>query len=188
MTRSFTDAPVAAGVVDRVLAAGDRAPSAGNTSGWAWLVLEGAEQTARYWDVTLPADRREGFPWPGLLAAPVLVVPLCRPEAWPERYAEADKARTGLGEGTEAWGAPYWWIDTAMAVMLVQLAAIDAGLGVCFFGQFDHEPAVGQAFGVPDGWRALGTLALGHPAPDRPSTSASRPGPTTESRTHRGGW
>jgi len=188
MTRAFTASLVATDVVDRVLAAGDRAPSAGNTGGWAWLVLEGADETQRYWDATLPADRRDGFPWPGLLDAPVLVVPLCRPEAWPERYAEVDKVRTGLGESTDAWAAPYWWIDTAMAAMLVQLAAIDEGLGVCFFGQFDHEPAVLEAFGVPDDWRALGTLALGHPAPDRPSSSAGRAKPPTASRTHRGSW
>ena len=72
---------------------------------------------------------------------------------------------------------PYWWVDGGMAVEHVLLGAVDAGLGACFFGLFDHEPAVFAALGVPEGWRALGTIALGHPAPDEPGLSAEPPPP-----------
>ena len=37
---------------------------------------------------------------------------------------------------------PYWWVDGGMAVEHLLLGAVDAGLGACFFGLFDHEPAV----------------------------------------------
>ena len=188
MTRAFRPDPVPAGTAERVVAAALRAPSAGNTDGWAFVALEGPEQTARYWDVSLPAPRRPDFPWPGLLDAPLLVVCLCRPEAWPERYAEPDKAGTGLGTGTGAWDVPFWWVDTGFAAMLAQLAAIDAGLGVCFFGLFEHERAVLGALGVPEGWRAAGTLAVGWPSEDRPSASASRARAGVDGARHRGAW
>ena len=73
MVRSFTSEPVPPSVVDEICNLARRAPTAGNTAGIEFLVLEGSE-TAAYWDVTLPPERRDGFAWPGLLAAPVLVV------------------------------------------------------------------------------------------------------------------
>ncbi|HEY9558428.1 MAG TPA: nitroreductase family protein [Acidimicrobiales bacterium] len=188
MVRAFTDEPVAPGLIDELIDLSRRAPSAGNSQGWAYLVLEGPEQTARYWDVTLPAERRAGFRWPGLVAAPALVVVLVRPDAWVERYAEDDKAQTGLGASTGAWSVPYWWVDGGMAVDQLLLAAVEAGLGACFFGLFDHEPAVLAELGVPDGWRAVGTVALGHPAPDEPGRSARRPRPPLDEIVHRGRW
>ena len=188
MVRAFTDEPVDPAVVDGLIDLARRAPSAGNSQGCAFVVLAGPEETARYWDVTLPAERRVSFRWPGLVAAPVLVVCLVRPDTWVERYAEPDKAPTGLGEGSDAWPVPYWWVDAGMAVEHLLLGAVDAGLGACFFGLFGHEPAVLAALGVPEGWRAVGTVALGHPAPDEPGRSATRPRPALEEVLHRGGW
>ena len=188
MVRAFTDEPVEAAVVDRLLDASRRAPSAGNTSGLHFLVLHGAEQTARYWDVTLPPARRRSFRWPGLLAAPVLVVPWVCPEAYVARYGEPDKTGTGLGTGMHAWPVPYWFVDGGMAVDHLLLGAVDTGLGACLFGQFSHEPAVRAAFGVPEGWRAVGTVALGHAAPAAPGRSAARPRPPLGDIVHRGGW
>lgn len=189
MVRSFEPRPVPDGTVERLVAAACGAPAAGNTHGIAVVSLEGPSETARYWDVTLPRSERAGFPWPGLLRAPVLLVVCCRPEAWVERYSASDKARTGLGSDTDAWPVPYWFVDTAFAAMLVQLAAVDVGLGALFFGLFDHERPVLEALGVPEGWRALGTIAVGWPAPDdRPSRSASTGRPTVDDVLHRGGW
>jgi len=188
MVRAFTDASVDPAVVDGLIDLARRAPSAGNSQGTAFVVLSGPEETARYWDVALPVERREGFGWPGLLAAPVLVVALVRADTWVERYAEPDKAAHGLGAGVDAWPVPYWWVDGGMAVEHVLLGAVDTGLGACFFGLFDHEAAVLEALGVPTGWRALGTVALGHPAPDPPGLSAGRRRRTVDEVLHRGGW
>ena len=99
MVRAFESRPVPADVLDRVLDLARRVPAAGNTQGLDLVVLEGPAQTARYWDATLPPERREAFPWPRLLDAPVLIVPVGDPDAYVERYAEPDKARTGLGRG-----------------------------------------------------------------------------------------
>lgn len=190
MVRSYTTAPIAPEVLRRVLRAGLRAPSTGNTQGTDLVVLEGPEQTSRYWDVTLPTERRSRFPWPGLLHAPVLVIPTASPQAYVERYREADKASSGLGSGVEAWDMPYWFVDAAFMAMLIQLAAVDEGLGTLFFGVFDHEAALMAELGVPDDLRLIGTIALGTPDPagDRPSHSAGRERRTLDQIVHLGGW
>jgi nitroreductase len=188
MVRDFLPDPVYPAQVDRLLDLAQRAPSAGNSQGWAFLVLEG-DDVARYWDMTLPVARRATFPWPGLLRAPVLVVPCAHADAYVARYALDDKARTGLGVGRDAWGVPYWLVDTAMAAMSILLGAVDVGLGGCFFGIFDHEPAVREAFAIPDAFQPIGTIALGHPAPEqRPSRSATRGRPPLDAVVHRGRW
>jgi nitroreductase len=190
MVRTFAPEPLAPGTLEALVDLARRAPSAGHSQGWAFVGLEGPAETARYWDVALPEERRAGFRWPGLVAAPALLVALLRPTAWVDRYAEPDKATTGLGAGPEAWPVPYWWVDAGMAVEHVLLGAVDAGLGACFFGLFDHEPAVLAALGVPDGWRGVGTIAVGHPAddPDEPGRSAARGRRPLSDVYHPGGW
>ena len=188
MVRSFTGEPVAPAVVDEICDLARRAPTAGNTAAVEFLVLEG-DATAAYWDVTLPAERRAGFAWPGLLAAPVLVVVWVDPDAYVSRYREPDKVHTGLGGGQEAWPVPYWFVDGGAAVMTMLLAARDRGLGASFFGMFDHEDAVRRSFDVPPGRRGVGTVAIGHPAADdRPSHSAGRGRPNLSDIVHRTGW
>ena len=135
MTRAYTAEPVDSVVVDEILDLARRGPSAGKTDSLQFLVLSGADVT-RYWDTTLPVDTRSSFPWPQLLDAPVLVIPWVEPGAYVRRYREADKARTGLGDGQDAWSVPYWWVDGGAAAMTILLAAADADLGALLFGLF----------------------------------------------------
>ena len=189
MTRAFRPDPIPHGLLVALVDAGRRAPSAGNSQGFAFVVLEGSEQTARYWDTTL-ADRGD-FGFPGLLDAPALVIVLAHPQSYVDRYAEPDKVATGLGEGREQWPVPYWTVDAAFAAMLIQLAAIDAGLGVLFFGPFEHEAEVLRALGVPDGYEAIGTIALGWADPEhdtRAGVSAGRRRRADAEVVHWGGW
>ena len=188
MVRAFRPDPVAPDVLDRVLDAARRAPSAGSTQALDLLVLEGPAQTGRYWDLTFPDPvARAGFRWQGLLDAPVLVVPVVDPGAYASRYGEADKAGAGL-DRVAAWPVPYWWVDGGAAVENLLLAAVDAGLGALLFGLFAAEEAVLAAFDVPAGRRAVGTVALGHPLPDEPGRSAGRRRRTLDEVVHRGGW
>ena len=181
MTRAFRPDPVDPAIVDRVLDAGRRAPAAGNAvEGRAFVVVE----PASYWAVTLPD--RSGFAFPGLLQAPVLVVVVCSPDAYAARYAEADKAST-LGRGPAAWPQPFWWFDAGAAAEAMLLAAREEGLGACLFGLFGHEVAVLDAFGVPRGWRAACTIALGWAADEQPiGRSASRRRAALDDVVHRG--
>jgi len=188
MVRAFHERPLPPGTLDHILELGLHAPSAGFSQGWAFVVLEGPEQTRRYWDTTLPADRRDGFPWPGLLSAPALIIPLAHAQTYVDRYGEPDKASTGLGDSADDWPVPYWLIDTAMSSMLLLLGAVDAELGALFFGIFDHEDALLAELGVPEGYQPIGTIALGYPADDRPSGSTGRGRRPLDDVVHRGGW
>ena len=188
MVRSFTGEPVEPAMVDEICDLARRAPTAGNTAGIEFLVLEG-DSTMAYWDVTLPPERRAGFAWPGLLAAPVLVVVWAHLGGYLSRYREPDKRRTGLGTSASAWPVPYWYVDGGAAVMTMLLAARDRDLGAAFFGMFEHERAVRRRFGVPPERRGVGTVAIGHPAQDdRPSRSAARPRPDLNEILHRSRW
>ena len=188
MVRAFTPEPVDPAVVDRLCDLARRAPSAGNSQGVSFLVLDSPDAIAAYWDTTLPEPRRAGFRWAGLLDAPVLVVVVARPDSYVERYAEADKAATGLGTGTGAWTVPFWWVDAGAAIEHLLLGAVDAGLGACLFGIFDHEPEVARRFGVPEDHRLVATVALGSPAPDEPGRSAARARRPLDEVVHRGRW
>lgn len=189
MRRSFAPDPVAPEVIESLVDLARRAPSAGNTQGWDLVVLEGAE-TARFWDITLPAPRREGFKWPGLVRAPLIVLPVASRTAYVARYGESDKAASGLGAGASAWPVPYWQIDTAFFTMTLLLAAEAAGLGALFFGVFKEAEAVAAELGIPDGHDIIGAIALGWPAtePERPGRSAARPKRPATEIIHRGGW
>jgi nitroreductase len=193
MCRDYLTWPIPDDLLRRVLHAAFRGPAAGNTAALDLLVLQG-DDVAAYWDLTLPDDgpggRREAFRWPGLLRAPVLVVPVVDPGAYLARYAEQDKAASGLGGDLDAWAVPYWWVDAGAATMALLLAAEDAGLGCLLFGQFDHEPLVAQRFGIPAGHRCVGTVAFGWPAPGgrQPSASAQRGRPDPTGRVHLGRW
>ena len=183
MTRSFEHRELDPELVERILAAGLRGPTAGYTQGVDLLVLEGPAQTGRYWDAALPdGEARVGFPWPGLLAAPLLVVVLSSEADYRRRYAEADKA---AGGGLDV---PWWHVDAAFAALFLQLAAVDAGLGALFFAAH-RVPALRLTFGVPEDWTPVGTVAVGHAAPDRPSSSVAtrRRRPAAEA-IHRGAW
>jgi nitroreductase len=190
MTRAFADRAVDSGLLDRVLDRARRVPSAGNSQGVDFVVLEGPEQTRRYWDVTMPPQRRDGFRWQRLFAAPVVITIWADPARYVERYGEHDKERTGLGADAASWATPYWLVDASFAAMALQYAAIDEGLGVLFFGMFDHADAVAAALGVPADKVPVGTVALGWPdaSLDEPGRSTNRARRPLAEVVHRGGW
>ena len=190
MTRDFADRPVDDAVIAELVDLATRAPSAGKTQGWHLVVLSG-EETARFWDITLPASRREGFRWQGLLRAPVIALPLADPAAYVQRYAEPDKAGSDLGTSADAWPTPYWTVDASMSMLTLLLGAEDLGLGALLFGVFQGEAALRTALGIPTDLQLLGAIALGWPAPDAssgPGLSARRPRRQPAEVIHRSGW
>ncbi len=191
MVRAFTTEPIGLEAVDALIDLARRAPSAGNSQGVNWVVLTGPHEVGRYWDVTLPpGPDRERFRWQGLLRAPVLVLPVIDPDRYLERYTEPDKSHTGLGAGVVAWPVPYWWVDGGMVVQNLLLGVVEAGLGACFFGLFQHETAVCERFGIPAGRRILGAVAIGHPDPeaDGVGRSSERRRPPLRDVVHHGEW
>ncbi len=185
MVRTFEDRPVDTATVERILEAGQRAPSAGFSQGFAFLVFQG-EEVRRFWSAVSPEAR---WPSEGLRGAHVIVVPLAGKHVYLDRYAEEDK---GWADRNEArWPVPYWTVDTAFAAMLILLAAVEEGLGALFFGM-DRAgyQRLRETYGVPDEWEPIGVIALGHPAGRDPVQSSrdSRPRRALEEVVHRGGW
>jgi nitroreductase len=186
MVRNFDSRSLDSEVVDRILANGQRAPSAGNTQGSTFLVLEGREQTERFWQATFDDDEsRRAFRRQGLFDAPLLVAVLSHKDAYLDRYAEPDKGWADRDEGR--WPVPYWDVDAGFAVLLMLLTAVDAGLGALFFGVFEPE-AFRSAFGIPSAYTPVGALVIGHPLPDDPSPSLARGRRPLDEVVHRGRW
>lgn len=188
MVRSFTGRPVDGQVLDRLLAAARRSPTAGNTEGWALVVLRGADETGPFWEATTDvAWQQRSRRWPGLTKAPVVVAVFTSPDRYRDRYAEPDKAASGLAG--DPWPVPYWFVDVGQVVATLLLAAVDAGLGGCFLGNFRGEEELRAALGVPPGWRYAGAVLLGEPAHDDPrSPSLDRSWRHSDSSVHRGRW
>ncbi len=83
MVRHFSERPVDADVLDSVLDAARRGPSAGFSQGVDLLVLEGPAETRQFFELTSdPGFLARPGAVPGALGAPVIVVPLGDPDAY----------------------------------------------------------------------------------------------------------
>jgi nitroreductase len=172
MVRSYDpDRPVPPELVESLLNLAIRAPTAGHTQGWRFLVLNDITSRDRFWTATAEGEPDQ---WRERMQdAPVLVVCFSDRAAYLDRYAEADKGWTDRDEAR--WPVPYWHIDTGMAAMILLLGAVEAGLGACFFGVPPSRlPDLADAFAVPAGLSPVGVISLGYPAPDVRSPSLRR--------------
>ena len=187
MVRNYdADRPVPPEIRERILANALRAPSAGFSQGWAFLVLESPAERSRYWEATVTSS--EPDPWlTDMQRAPLLIVALSHRQAYLDRYAAADKGWTDKDEAR--WPVPYWHIDTGFAALLMLLTVVDEGLGACFFGVPPEViPDFRAAFGVPAEYMPIGTVSVGYRAPDRRSPSLRRGHRPVEDVVHRGSW
>ena len=172
MVRNYQpDRSVSRETIERLLRLAIRAPSAGFSQGWHFLVLDEPADRDRFWQTT--ADGAPDSWLRGMQTAPVLILALSDKEAYLDRYAQPDKGWTDRDEAR--WPVPYWDIDTGMASLLVLLGAVDEGLASCFFGvPPDYQAAVKDGFGIPDRLRIVGVISLGYGEPDRKSPSLKR--------------
>ncbi len=184
MTRTFQSTPLDAEFVDGLLNLARRAPSAGYSQGVHFLALSGAS-LATFWEVTGASEWFDD----GVMAAPVVVLPLADPNAYTSRYAEDDKAGHGL-EIAANWEVPFWITDAAMATQNLLLIAEERGLGALYFGIFRNARLALDAFGVPANVMQVGAVALGWRGPtDAPSGSAiTRPRRAAIEVVHHNRW
>jgi nitroreductase len=188
MVRNFDpDRPVPRRAVDRLLDLAVRAPSAGFSQGWGFLVLSSPDDRARFWAATTVPGTPPDSWLRGMSSAPLLVIPHASRDAYLDRYAEPDKGWTDRDE--TRWPVPYWYVDAGFASLLILLGAVDEGLGACFFGIPPEFLATYRgAFDVPDTYTPVGAIAIGYPAPDRRSPSLRRGRRPVTEVSHEGRW
>jgi nitroreductase len=189
MVRNYAETPVDPAIVDRALRNATRAPNAGFSQGWAFLVLDDPADVRRFWEATAD-DIDQPDEWlAGMMRAPVVILPCSSKAAYLDRYAEPDKGWTDRDEAR--WPKPFWDMDAAMASLLILQTAVDEGLGSCFIGvPPDKDAAVRAAFDIPDDFDPVGVITLGHHADD-PGAAGSptrRPRRPVEDVVHRGRW
>jgi nitroreductase len=188
MVRTYDpERPVPAELVDKIVAHARRAPAAGFSQGWGFLVLTEPADRALYWS-TLKGDDDEDDSWlTRLSGAPLIVVALSNKSVYLDRYAQSDKGWTDRDESH--WPVPYWDIDTGFAALLMHLTAVNEGLGSCFIGlPVSTIPAFKTAFGVPGEYTPIGALTVGYRAADKRSPSLRRGHRPVDEVVHHGRW
>ena len=171
MVRNYTDDPVPEDVIERIVDAGVRAPSAGFTQGQSFVVVTSAERRQRIAELAGEAHYVEmGFdPW--ISRAPVHVVICVSEEAYHRRYQEPDK--TDAAGNEIDWPVPYWWVDAGASMMSILLATVNEGLAAGFLGAQSFE-GLAEFLELPADVMPIGVVTIGHPAPDRRSSSLQR--------------
>ena len=184
MVRNYRDQRVDPRVVERILDAARRAPSAGFSQGVSFVVVTSEEgRTAIAGLADEPGYVAAGFdPW--ISRAPVHVVVCVSEEVYRARYREPDKS----ADGTESeWPVPYWWVDAGAAMMLVLLGAVAEGLAAGFLGTHAMD-TLAELLGLPPDVEPVGVITIGHPASDRVSGSLARGRRSFDDVVHRERW
>jgi len=150
--RAFTEEEISEDVVQKLIDAARRAPSAGNIQPWEFVIVRKHEIKRMLAEAALNQTFIE--------EAPVVIV-VC-----------ADQTRSGRGYGSR--GATLYCIqDTAAATQNLLLAATALGLGACWVGAF-YEEKVSKALNIPSGVRPVAIVPVGYPA-EKASSRPRRP-------------
>lgn len=160
MERIYTDRPVADDVLKRIVSAVGRAPSAGFSQGYRVVVVTDADLRQRAADIAEARYVELGFPrW--IAHAPVHLYLATREATYRERYAGAP-LRPGWSK--IPWPVPFWWFDSGALFMLLQLAALNEGLGTAVFSSVytDELDALAQVVGLPGDVALTGVITIGH--------------------------
>jgi nitroreductase len=132
--RAFSDQPVSAEHLDRILEAARRSPSSRNTQPWDFVLVTDRAQLTELATVWVGA---------GHVATSAATIALVI-DAGPEH---ARRAQFDLGQAT----------------MSIMLAAADLGIGSCHAGVGEQD-AAGQLLGLPDDRECAFLISLGYPA------------------------
>jgi nitroreductase len=185
MVRHFTNEPVPAEVIQRIVNLACHAPSAGFSQGQSFVVVTRPELKQKI--ATLCGEEEyaaSGF-YPFISEAPVLIVPCTSEAAYHRRYQEADKL---MEDGTETiWPVPFWFMDIGCSVMVILLAVVDEGLCAGFVG-LDDLVALRSLLNIPEETTPMGVIPIGHRAQDIPSPSLKRGRKPIAEIVHWEGW
>jgi len=167
--RSYTPTPLDRATIEKLIHAAMQAPSATNTQPWAFGVITGVERLKEY------GDRVKAKLLPALDQMPEL-----------ERYRDMiTDPKYNVFHGAPAlvviYGKPASLlpeIDCALAAQNLMLAAAAMNLGTCWIGfaqEFFDPPAVKAELGVPESYKAIAPIIVGHPAGTTPPVPRNTP-------------
>lgn len=185
MIRRFTAEPVAPEVVDRVIDAGNRGPSAGFSQGVSFISITNRDTRLRVAELSGEHGYVAAGFGPFVSDAPVQVIVCTREATYRERYSQPDKRRAAARD--PMFPVPYWYTDAGAALMLVLLAVVDEGLGGAFVGIHD-QPGMRVLLGIPEDVTPIGVVLIGHPADDKRSRSLNRGRKPLDAVHHRERW
>jgi coenzyme F420-0:L-glutamate ligase / coenzyme F420-1:gamma-L-glutamate ligase len=165
--RSFRRDPVDLDAVRRAIAAAVTAPAPHHSEPWRFVIVESEAARTRLLDAMLDAWiadlRADGFTQEQiarrtkrglpLREAPLIVVP-CLETSAAHAYPDEHRARSEQAMFTVAMGA-------AVQNFLVALAVENLGSAWISSALFCQDVAA-EALDLPDGWRPMGAIAVGH--------------------------
>ncbi len=158
--RNYTDEPLTQAQLDRILEAGRRTPSAGNSQPWDLIVVTDPAQLG---------DLAAVWRGAGHVARSAATIAIVAPIVKDERQAA--------------------FIEYDLGQLTIQMAIAAADMGIASgHSAVRDQDLFRRLLGVPDGYRGAALLALGHPA-DRPLAPLERPDRRPfDEVVHRGRW
>ncbi|HKM50461.1 MAG TPA: nitroreductase family protein [Candidatus Bathyarchaeia archaeon] len=172
MVRNFQPKSFSLEKINRILEVAQKAPSAGFSQGWAYIVITRPDLRKKIGILQGEEDfyaKRRFHKF--ISEAPVLIVACTSELLYHERYGEPDKRRE---DGREVeWTVPFWYFDLGCACMLIFLAAVNEGLAAAFTGVFRTEQ-MRMLLGIPNHFHPVGVISVGYPDSDVKSPSLRR--------------
>jgi nitroreductase len=151
--RSFKPEKVSDRIIDEILDAATRAPSAGNVQDWEFVVVSSQDTKSKL----VEAAFEQEF----ISQAPVVIVVCSNLRRISNAYGE---------RGTSLYAIQ----NTANATQNMLLAAWEKGLGSCWVGAF-NEVKVREALVLPEDVRPMAIVPLGYPASQPAKTGRRKP-------------
>ncbi len=145
------DMPVEQEKLHAILETACAAPSAGDLQAYHIYAVTSVAQRAKI----TAAAQGQGF---------INEAPLC--------LVFCSDTQRSANEFSERGEALYALQDTTIAAAYAQLAAVAAGLGSTWVGQFDEQPLI-EALKIKEGLKPVAILAIGYPA-ELPELSSRR--------------
>lgn len=186
MVRHFTDEPVPAETIERIVRLAQHAPSAGFSQGVQFVVVTDPSMRKRIGQLAGEGEYSQGGYHPFVSEAPVQILVCTSEKVYRDRYSEPDKLGPN-GEQIE-WPIPYWYVDAGCSMMIILLAAVSEGLAAAFVGLFPDPRQANELLGIPPDFVPIGVIMIGHGAPDVPSPSLNRGRRPLETVLHRERW
>jgi len=143
--RSYEDKTVEDDKLQKILRAGQKAPSANNCQEWKFIVVRDKIKREK---LTL-ACKQQKF----VAEAPIIIVACA---------TQCDYIMT--------CGQPAYTVDVSIAMTHISLAATALDLGTCWLGAF-YEDKVKRLLNIPEEIRVVGILTLGYPHYKPPKTN-----------------